>query len=136
MEEAKAGLAKALEPSLRGEDLLLTKGTTMNESFASTSSGLDHKTSVPALERAIARAKASAWPWQLADAVVGADKVLERWRAIGTYFPFIRPHSASLIVHTPTDTFLFTIRASTRRARRAGHAENKARNCVRQEGAP
>lgn len=85
MEEARAALAKALEPSLRGEDLLLmsssSSGGTGETSSAST--GLDHKTSVPSLERAIARAKAAAWPWQLADAVVDAENVLERWQAIG-----------------------------------------------------
>ena len=69
MDGARAALAEALEPSLRGRDLAL--------------GGVDLSDATPRLEKAIARAKSSAWPWQLEDAVRDAETVLERWAAIG-----------------------------------------------------
>ena len=69
MEGARAELAEALEPSLRGYDLAL--------------GGVDLADATPRLEKAIARAKSAAWPWQLEDAVRDAETVLERWAAIG-----------------------------------------------------
>ena len=78
MEEARAALAAALEPSLRGEESLFP-----GDGDESVGRAFDHASAVPALERAVARARASAWPWQLADAVRDAESVLERWRAIG-----------------------------------------------------
>ena len=95
MEEARAALAAALEPSLRGEEALFpsrggdddgessTDGRQSGDGVAgNTRRAFDHSSAVPALERAVARARASAWPWQLADAVRDAELVLERWRAI------------------------------------------------------
>jgi serine/threonine protein kinase len=85
MEEARAALAKALEPSLRGEDLqIFVRGGTGEDLPEERPRGdFDYKTAVPALERAVSRAQTSAWPWQLADAAQDAETVLERWRAIG-----------------------------------------------------
>ena len=84
MEEARAALAKALEPSLRGEDLqIFVRGGTGEDEEERPSGDFDYKTAVPALERAVSRARTSAWPWQLADAAQDAETVLERWRAIG-----------------------------------------------------
>lgn len=67
MDGARAALAEALEPSLRGRDL--------------SPGGLEPE-AIPTLEKAIARARSSAWPWQLEESVAGAEKVLERWRAL------------------------------------------------------
>jgi len=84
MEEARAALAKALEPSLRGEDLqIFVRGGTGEDEEERPRGDFDYKTAVPALERAVSRAQTSAWPWQLADAAQDAETVLERWRAIG-----------------------------------------------------
>jgi hypothetical protein len=70
MEGARAALAEALEPSLAGRDLCVG------------GVGLDAE-AVPRLEKAVARARGAAWPWQLESAAAGAEKVLERWRAMG-----------------------------------------------------
>jgi hypothetical protein len=35
------------------------------------------------LEKAVARARGSAWPWQLEEAAGDAEKVLERWKELG-----------------------------------------------------
>ena len=67
MEGARASLAEALEPSLRGRDI---------------SPGSLEPGDVPRLEKAVARARTSAWPWQLEDAVAEAESTLERWRAL------------------------------------------------------
>ena len=67
MEGARAVLAEALEPSLRGRDI---------------SPGSLEPGDVPRLEKAVARARTSAWPWQLEDAVAEAESTLERWRAL------------------------------------------------------
>jgi serine/threonine protein kinase len=67
MEGARAALAEALEPSLRGRDL---------------APGSLEQGDVPRLEKAVARARTSAWPWQLEDAVADAESILERWRAL------------------------------------------------------
>ena len=58
MEGARASLAEALEPSLRGRDI---------------SPGSLEPGDVPRLEKAVARARTSAWPWQLEDAVAEAE---------------------------------------------------------------
>ena len=60
-------MAEALEPSLRGRDI---------------SPGSLEPGDVPRLEKAVARARTSAWPWQLEDAVAEAESTLERWRLI------------------------------------------------------
>ena len=88
MEEARAALAAALEPSRSAgvASLFVQEGTKKSRSADDRSvnaNAFDHLIAVPALERAVARARASAWPWQLADAVADAETTLERWRAIG-----------------------------------------------------
>ena len=88
MEEARAALAAALEPSRSAgvASLFVQEGTKKSRSADDRSvnvNAFDHLIAVPALERAVARARASAWPWQLADAVADAEATLERWRAIG-----------------------------------------------------
>ena len=94
MESARAQLAEALEPSLRGEDLAVgpsdddessggwierSRGSSTADGEASTPFSFSRN--IPALEKAVARAKSSAWPWQLEDAVADAETVLERWKA-------------------------------------------------------
>ena len=93
MESARAQLAEALEPSLRGEDLAVgpsdddeSGGWIERRSRGSTADGeastpFSFSRNIPALEKAVARAKSSAWPWQLEDAVGDAETVLERWKA-------------------------------------------------------
>ena len=85
MEEARAALAAALEPSRSAGDASLFVDAADGRSGSTDHSvtAFDHQSAVPALERAVARARASAWPWQLADAVTDAEATLERWRAIG-----------------------------------------------------
>ena len=94
MESARAQLAEALEPSLRGADLAVgpsdddesggwierrSRGSSTADGEASTPFSFSRN--IPALEKAVARAKSSAWPWQLEDAVGDAETVLERWKA-------------------------------------------------------
>jgi hypothetical protein len=86
MEEARAALAAALEPSRSAGDASLFVDAADDRSVNANDrsvNAFDHLSAVPALERAVARARASAWPWQLADAVTDAEATLERWRAIG-----------------------------------------------------
>ena len=66
--EARGLLGRGFGALLRGRDI---------------SPGSLEPGDVPRLEKAVARARTSAWPWQLEDAVAEAESTLERWRALG-----------------------------------------------------
>ena len=55
------------------------------------------------LEKAVARARASAWPWQLEEAAADAEKILERWRELGRVEAAMASRSAARLRRSLTE---------------------------------